>query len=157
ARRDLSPEELGLLLEAARQSPKTIRYLPGTDRHFLYLTAAATGFRVSELRSMTPESFVLDTDTPTARVRAACTKNRKEAGQPLPAWGAEAIGGYLGTKPAGLPLWPDNPKAPAESWRLHGAEMIRRDLKDAREKWLSGFQDARQRAEAERSDFLAYR
>ncbi len=157
ARRDFSPDELGLLLEAARQSPKVIRCLPGLDRHFLYLTACATGFRVSELASMTPESFNLDSDTPTATVQAACTKNRKEAVQPLPLDVAAALRSFLANKPAGASLWPGNPNAPAESWRLHGAEVIRRDLREARKKWLQSFQDARKRAVAEQSDFLAYR
>ncbi len=157
ARRDFVPEELARLLDAARQSPETIRCLPGIDRHFLYLTACATGFRVSELASMTPESFDLDGDTPTATVQASCTKNRKLAVQPLPLDVAAALRGYLVGKPAGVPLWPDNPNAPAESWRLHGAEMVRRDLQEARRVWLESFQDARQQAGADQSDFLAYR
>ena len=45
---------------------------------------------------MTPESFDLDGDTPTATVQAACTKNRKEAVQPLPLDVAEALRDYLG-------------------------------------------------------------
>jgi hypothetical protein len=144
-------------LDAARQSPKAIRCLPGIDRHFLYLTGCATGFRVSELGSMTPESFSIDGDTPTAKVQASCTKNRRLAVQPLPVDVAKAIGVYLANKPAGVPLWPDNPAAPAESWRLHAAQMIRADLEEARKTWLAGFQDARQRAEAEQSDNLVYR
>jgi hypothetical protein len=55
------------------------RCLPGLDRHFLYMTGCATGFQVSELASMTPESFDLDGNTPTAKAQASCTKNRKEA------------------------------------------------------------------------------
>lgn len=157
ARRDFAPDELARLLDMARQSPKVIRCLPGIDRHFLYLTACATGFRVSELASMTPESFNLEGDTPTATVQASCTKNRKEAVQPLPRGVAEALRGYLVNKPNGVRLWPDNPNAPAESWRLHGGEMIRRDLAEARKAWLQSFQDTRQQAEAEQSDFLAYR
>ena len=47
--------------------------------------------------------------------------------------------------------------APAESWRRHAAEMVRHDLKDAREAWLQSIQDAHQQAEAEQSDYLAYR
>jgi hypothetical protein len=35
--------------------------------------------------------------------------------------------------------------------------MYRLDLKEARKKWLQSFQDARQRTEAEQSDFLTYR
>ena len=157
ARRDFSPDELGLLLEAARQSADVLRCLPGLDRHFLYLTACATGFRVSEMASMTPESFNLDGDTPTAKVQASCTKNRKQAVQPLPLNVAHAIREFLAYKPAGLPLWPENPTAPAESWRLHAAEMIRGDLKEARKNWLQSFHDDTQRTKAEQSDFLAYR
>ena len=154
ARRDLSPDELARLLDAARASAKTIRYLSGIDRHYLYLTACATGFRASELASMTPESFDLDGDTPTARVQASCTKNRREAVQPLPLDVARSVRDFLHGKPAGFPLWPDNPAAPAESWRRHGAEMIRRDLADARRAWLQSVQDERRRDEMARSDFL---
>ena len=67
--RDFAPEELGRLLDAARQGVKVIRCLPGIDRHFLYLTACATGFRVSELARMTPGNFNLDGDSPTATVQ----------------------------------------------------------------------------------------
>ena len=84
ARRDFSPDELGYLLDTARQSLKPIRKLAGIDRYFLYLTACATGFRASELASMTPESFHLDGGTPIAMVQSSCTKNKKEAEQPLP-------------------------------------------------------------------------
>jgi integrase/recombinase XerD len=148
-RRDLAPEELGRLLDAARQSPKAIRCLPGEDRHFLYLTACATGFRASELASMTPESFNLDGDAPTATVQAACTKNRKVAVQPLPLDVARALRDYLREKPAGKPVWPGK-------WRRKAVFMLRADLHEARKTWLESFQDARQRAEAEQSDFLAY-
>src|SRR5262249_56671488 len=34
--------------------------------------------------------------------------------------------------------------------------MLDRDLTTARDRWLESFQDGHQRAEAERSDFLAY-
>jgi integrase len=156
ARRDISPDELGLLFEATRSSPDVLRCLPGPDRHFLYLTACATGFRVSELASMTPESFSLDGDTLTATVQASCTKNKRLAVQPLPLGVADLLRDYLREKPAGKIIWPGNPKAPAESWRLHGAEMIRTDLAEARKKWLQTLPDDRQRAEAERSDFLVY-
>src|SRR5262249_37130417 len=147
ARRDFSPDELARLLDAAGHSPKTILRLSGIDRHFLYLTACATGFRVSELASMTPESFSLDGDTPTATGQAACTKNRREAVQPLRIAVAEALRGWLADKPAGVRLWPGT------SWRIHAAAMIRRDLADARQAWLQSFQDERRRDEMARSDF----
>jgi integrase/recombinase XerD len=105
ARRDFSPEELGRLLDAARTSPKSVRKLSGPDRHALYLTACSTGFRASELASMTPESFNLDSETPTAKVQAGCTKNRNEAVQPLPIEVAKALREYLADKPGDQPVW----------------------------------------------------
>jgi len=151
ARRDFSPDELRWLLETTRQSTRPFRRLKGPDRFTIYLAAAATGFRTSELAIMTPESFDLAGDTPTATVQAACAKNRKEAVQPLPVDVAAILRDYLCDKPAGKPVWPG-------TWGNDAsAKMLRRDLTKARVAWLESFQDARQRAEAERTDFLAYR
>jgi integrase len=150
ARRDLSPDELCRLLETARASQRVKYKLTGTDRQFLYLTACATGFRVSELASLTPERFDLHGDTPTATVQAACTKNRKEAVQPLPRDVAAALAGYLRGKPAGEPVWP------AGCWPVHASILIRRDLADARAAWVSAAQDAPERERRESSDFLTY-
>jgi hypothetical protein len=58
--------------------------------------------------------------------------------------------GYLRAKPEGKPVWPGTWSNDAS------ARMIRKDLKEAREKWLSTAADARQRAEMEKRDFLAY-
>lgn len=147
--RDYSPDELRRLLETTRQSARPFRHLRGVDRFMIYLTAAATGFRTSELASMTPASFDLDGDTPTATVQAACTKNRREAVQPLPLDVATVLKDYLRDKPAGQHVWPG-------TWSNHAsAKMIRRDLADARKAWLCEAQNDLQRAEWERSDFLA--
>jgi site-specific recombinase XerD len=142
--------DLRRLLEAARASPVTRRRLSGIDRHFLYLTACATGFRASELASMTPESFDLDGDPPTATVRARCTKNRVLAQQPLPRDVADALRPFLAGKPAGAPLWPGK-------WNTRAFLMVQRDLEVARATWLGDAQDAPERARRESSDFLAYR
>jgi len=40
----------------------------------LYHLAAGTGFRANELRSLTPESFDLDANTPTVTVQAAYSR-----------------------------------------------------------------------------------
>jgi integrase len=149
ARRDYSSEELARLFEVARTSKRTIRKLTGFDRYTLYLTASATGFRVSELASMTPQSFDLDGDAPTATVRPACTKNRKLAVQPLPRHVAEILRGYLHAKPAGKPVWPGR-------WQRHASRLIKADLKAARETWLQSCQDGAGRNEMARGDFLAY-
>jgi hypothetical protein len=100
---------------------------------------------------MSPESFDLTSDTPTAKVQAACTKNRKEAIQPLPVDVAEILRVYLREMPAGKPVWPG-------TWANDAsAKMIHRDLADARLRWLASFLDAHERAVASQSDFLAYR
>ena len=49
--------QLAAILDAARQSDRTFRGLTGADRHALYLCAMGTGFRASELASLTPRSL----------------------------------------------------------------------------------------------------
>jgi hypothetical protein len=106
ARRPLSPEELGQVLQAALDNPRDFRGLSGRDRHYLYLAACGTGFRAGELASLLPESFALDADPPTATVPAAYTKNKRLAVQPLPPDVADALRGYLADRLAGSPVWP---------------------------------------------------
>jgi hypothetical protein len=55
---------------------------------------------------MTPKSFDLESDSPTATVAAACTKNRREAIQPLPLDVAKALAGFLRDKSPDVPVWP---------------------------------------------------
>jgi integrase len=71
-----------------------------TKRWHLYLTAASTGFRVSELVELTPSSFDLVADLPLVRAQAAYTKNRKKAEQPLSPDVAQALRTYLDARPA---------------------------------------------------------
>jgi hypothetical protein len=59
-RRALPLDELRAVLGAAARSDVTFRGLSGPDRHVLYLTACATGFRAEELACLRPESFDLD-------------------------------------------------------------------------------------------------
>jgi integrase len=149
-RREYSQDELLWLIETARESARGFRYLTGKDRHALYLTAAGSGLRVSELASLEPASFHLQGPTPFIRLQAAYAKNRKETDQPLPPDVAELLRDFLQSKPADAPVWPG-------TWHnQQSAQMIRGDLKEARKKWLQSFQDARQRTEAEQSDFLTY-
>jgi integrase len=118
-RRALPLEELQRLLESAQTSPESFRNLAGADRAMLYATAMGTGFRASELASLTPASF--DLDTCKVRVEAAYSKNRREAIQPIPADLADALRGYLAGKPAGLLIW-------AGTWPEKAAQMVRKDL-----------------------------
>jgi integrase len=120
-RRALPLDELRAVLGAAARSDVTFRGLTGPDRHVLYLTACATGFRAEELACLRPESFDLDAEPPVAVLGAAETKNRKGARQPLPRDLAAVLREYMAGRPAGAPLWPGN------WWKL-GADMLRIDL-----------------------------
>jgi integrase len=100
---------------------KPFRGLSGTDRLVLYTLAANTGFRASELASLSPASFALDASPPTVTVEAAYSKHRREDVQPLRADVAELMRQYLAGRPHGEPLWPG-------TWTEAGAEMVRADL-----------------------------
>ena len=80
-----------------------------------------TGYRAGELAELTPEAFRLADDPPAVVLGADCTKNQRTALQPLPPDVAEALGGYLAGKPAGLPVWPGG-------WVDNAADMLRIDL-----------------------------
>jgi integrase len=124
ARRDLHPAELLALLDAAQANTTIIHKLDGRERYHLYVTACGTGFRVAELASLTPESFSLDSRTPTATVQARRAKNRKATTQPLPPGLVTILRPYLASKTPGEPLWPS-------CWRAKAAELLQRDLEAA--------------------------
>lgn len=123
-RRAIPAEELRKLLAAAGNSAELFRGLGGGDRRVLYHVAMTTGFRASELASLTPAAFDLAAEVPTVTVKAAYSKNRRQTMQPLPADVAELLRGYLEKRPAHKPLWPGE-------WQDFGAEMLRGDLEAA--------------------------
>lgn len=82
-RRPLEPEELARLVAAAEAGPDIIG-VPGRVRAMAYRVAAATGFRLEEVRSLTSISFRLDGPHPEAVLPGSKTKNGKEACQPIP-------------------------------------------------------------------------
>ncbi len=123
-RRPLAEDELRSLLSAALDSPATFRELTGRDRHHLYLTGMATGFRVGELAALAPTDFDLDGEPPAVTLDGTKAKNGRTAVQPLPPDVALALGGYLDGRPAGAPVWPG-------AWPDRAAEMLRRDLATA--------------------------
>ncbi len=154
-RRTLSSEEIRALLETTQKSERVFRGLTGPDRVALYYLALRTGFRASELASLTPSSFKLTAHPPTATVAARYSKRRKIDEQPLPPDVAALFSTYLDdflAEPAHTPatrLWPS-------SWNDDGARMLRDDLTDARNVWLKQATDEEDRAVRERSTFLAY-
>lgn len=123
-RRPLEEEELRSLLGTAAESTKTFRALTGTDRHYLYLTAVTTGYRVKELAALYPANFCLDETPPVVVLSGEDTKNERLANQPLNESTAEVLREWLATKPANLPVWPG-------SWWSKAAKMLRIDLDDA--------------------------
>src|SRR5262249_26959179 len=122
----LDAGELRRLLAAARDSARTFRGLAGRDRYVLYAAACGTGFRASGLASLTPESFDLDAEPPTATLAARRNKSRKLKVQPLPPDVAELLREYLDGKPAGQPVW-GGPWAEERQ----AAAMLRIDLQAA--------------------------
>ena len=68
--------------------------------------ALSTGLRASELASLRPESLLLLEDPPTVTVKAGYSKRRRMDVLPLPSEILETVRLWLGSKPAGQPLWP---------------------------------------------------
>ncbi len=148
-RREISPEEFEQLLRSTDGYTCPAHSLPGPDRAIMYRLAAGTGFRANELRSLTPESFDLDADTPTVTVLAGYSKNRSEAIQPINPELARDMRAWLAGRPARQPIFPRIPS--------NTARMMRHDLTHARDAWLEQSGDnAAERERREKSDFLAY-
>lgn len=76
-RRELTVEELRLLLDATLKNQWTFRGLVGRDRFCLYLTASTTGFRARALAHLTPADFDLNETSPTVTLPARFNKSRK--------------------------------------------------------------------------------
>src|SRR5262249_60137054 len=77
--------------------------LDGTDRAMLYIVAAYTGLRCSELARLTPFSFEFDECTVT--VHAAYSKHRRRDVLALRADLVERLRNYLANKPPDKPVW----------------------------------------------------
>jgi integrase len=115
----------------------------------LYILAAGSGLRCSELASLTPQSFHLDGDSPCVVLEAAYSKRRRRDIQPLPREVAAVLAEWLVDKPAGEVLWPG-------AWVHHAAKMVRADLARARSAWIRAVASAKERKEREDSKVLAY-
>jgi integrase len=148
-RRSLSPDEFALFLEAARKG-KPKRKVTGEDRAMLYLLAANSGFRCSELASLTPESFDLAGDSPSVTVEAAYSKRRRQDTQPLPRDVATALAQWLRYQPAHQRLWPGG-------WLNHAAKLVKMDLAAARAAWIGKAAKPDEKEHRKASTFLAFR
>ena len=124
-RRPLTDTELKAVLEAAQMGRSSMK-LSGPDRAMLYATAAYTGLRASELASLVPASFNLDSMPNTVTVQAAYSKHRREDVLPLHPSLAEMLRPWLANKPTAKPVWPGK-------WARNksGGKMLQRDLEAA--------------------------
>ena len=118
---DIPLELVIRLISTTRQEPQR-RGINGLDRSMLYLVAAVTGLRRSELMSLTVQSFDLDGSPATVSLPGSETKNSDGAVQPLPSSIVDELRTWLAGKSVDRPLW----NIPQNS-----AAMIRADLRAA--------------------------
>jgi integrase len=120
-RRRLTDAEVLAIIQAAERGG-IVRGISGPDRAVLYRLAHGTGFRSSELRSLTPECFRLDDNPPTVTVHGCYTKNREQAVQPIAESLAELLGPWLAGKA---------PKTPVFGRLTRQSDILRVDLEAA--------------------------
>jgi integrase len=148
ARREVTPEELAHLLTFVERHTLAAHKLSGPDRAMLYRIALGTGYRVNELRSLTPCSFSLDGDPPTITVEAACSKRRRRDEQPIRRDLADLLGPWLAERPEGERVFRSMPRCMART--------LRSDLDAARAAWIAGAQSVAEKSAREESQFLRY-
>jgi len=141
-RRALDDEGFAMLIQAAATG-EPFRNTTGKDRAMLYIIAANSGFRVSELVSLTAASFNFDTGT--VRCRAAHSKRRRNDTQPLPPNLVPIIQEWMKDR-KGV-VWPG-------TWHERAAKMLRADLASARAILLAAATDEADRQRREESKYL---
>ena len=119
----LTSDEFTALCRTTRPAT-AFRGLSGEDRTTLYTLASYTGLRASELASLTPTSFDLDSQQPTVRVQAGDTKNGDMAVLPLRPDLCAILRPLLAGRPDDAPVWPG-------TWVERSARMLRKDLERA--------------------------
>jgi len=142
-RRAMTGDELARLIDAAERGPANLG-MTGTDRAMLYRVAAGTGFRASELASLTPGSFALDGDPPTVTVAAAYSKRRRDDVQPIRPGLADLLRDWLHGRKRDRPVF--TVRRPAEA--------VRADLRRARAWWLREGKTRQERRERRQATFL---
>jgi integrase len=127
SRRILTDSELLQLLAATEAAPKRCNcHIKPVDRSALYRVAAYTGFRASELATLTPEHFHLDAETPHVKIEAQDAKGRREDKIPLADHLMSFLRSWLSGKKPGERLWPGK-------WAEHRRQVhwLKRDCRRA--------------------------
>jgi integrase len=107
SRRILTDAELVALIAAADRCPKKHNaQVSGPDRAMLYRVAAYTGLRASELASLTPQQFDLDSSPPTVTVDPKFAKSRRNEPVPIPAHLVALLRPWLAGRPRDARVWP---------------------------------------------------
>jgi integrase len=118
----LDEGELQKLLDSTQNQP-TRRCLTGEQRAMLYLVASQTGLRATELASLTPKSFDLESPSPTVTIHCTISKRRKTDEVPLSRQLAATLVPWLEGIPPGKRLW-----GSSRGWQAKAASMLRKDL-----------------------------
>jgi len=145
-RRALSQEEFTRLV-ASTQRSGVLEAVSGGDRAMLYQLAGGTGFRASELASLTPASFALDQQAPVVSVTAAYSKRKRDDHQPITAELAAVLTPWLASKAKGQAVF----RLP----RLNKlAGMLRTDMRRAKAAWIREAAGRQERRERQSAAFL---
>ncbi len=148
-RRALTDDECRRLLTAA-VAGQGAQSMKGGDRALLYRAALETGLRASELRTLTVGACHLQENPPVLIVKAAYSKHRREDVQPIPPGLAEALISHTADREADELIFSGMPN--------RTAQMLRRDLKTARDQWIADADTERERERREEDkNFLRYR
>jgi integrase len=93
-RRALSNDESKSLINFTMNDASRMG-MPGPERALLYQTALQTGFRASELRTLTVGACLLNETVPVLVIKAAYSKHREEDRQPIPSELVEALRAHI--------------------------------------------------------------
>jgi integrase len=148
-RRELVPEEIAWLLRVTERRTLPEHEITGPDRAMVYRVALGTGFRAKELRSLTPRSFDLDTDSPAVTVQAAHSKRRRTDCQPIRQDLADLLRPWLAGRRPDERVFANLP--------LKTVRMLKKDMAVARAAWIADATADEERQARQRSDFLKYR
>ena len=120
-RRALTSNEFSSLVASARQSGIKIQGYSPEQRARVYLIAYYTGLRRKEISTLKPESFDLESEQPIFKVKAACSKHRKEDTLPIHPELLALLQEWLPNYAAGKELFPKLEKK--KTWL-----MVKKDL-----------------------------
>jgi integrase len=120
-RRALTAKELTTLIQTTERAGEW-EGIDGKERALIYRLATETGLRRNEIRSLTKDSFDLESKVPTVTVAATYSKRRKTDTLPLRSELAANLRLHMATK---------FPGAPAFRLNRFSAAMLRQDMMSA--------------------------